>query len=549
MRKIGTLALVLVAGGCVEVVDFQWIAQGIQSTGGAGGAGGQGGAGGVPFCSPGEKRECYTGPTETKGKGICAAGEETCNAQGTAFGACEGEMLPHPEDCATPVDDDCDGIAPPCKGHLLWAKQFGPIDPSPTAYAELTSMASDNAANVILTGQFFETIGFDEVALTSAGHLDVFLSKLDSTGALIWAKRFGDGAAQRSASVAVGPDDSVAVTGQFFGTMDLGGAPLTSAGKTDVFVGKVDSQGVHQWSKSFGDGESQEGLRVAVDSQGAVIVAGSLRGSADFGGGQLVSAGNKDVFLAKLDSAGAHQWSKRFGDGAPQDATGLAVAADGSLFLVGQFHGTIDFGGGPLVSQGSTDIFVAKLAPDGTHLWSMRHGDPQAQEATSVALPIDANAPIVVVGSFIGAVDLGAKLLESAGNYDVFVAQLDAAGATQWASRFGDAEYQGADGATVDSLQNVILAGSFAGSIDFGGGPLASAGSNDAFVAKLDARGGHQWSKRFGSSAGQFIKGVTSDKSNAVLVGGHFAGSIDFGGGPFVASSATSDLFVAKFSD
>lgn len=60
-------------------------------------------------CTPGAIEECYSGAAETRGLGACKAGTHTCNPDGLAFGACEGEVLPQTETCTTSVDDDCDG--------------------------------------------------------------------------------------------------------------------------------------------------------------------------------------------------------------------------------------------------------------------------------------------------------------------------------------------------------------------------------------------------------------------------------------------------------
>lgn len=65
---------------------------------------------GACSCAPGEQVACYTGPAETEGQGVCKGGLKTCNAQGDAFGPCEGEVLPaDAEVCANALDDDCNG--------------------------------------------------------------------------------------------------------------------------------------------------------------------------------------------------------------------------------------------------------------------------------------------------------------------------------------------------------------------------------------------------------------------------------------------------------
>jgi protein-arginine deiminase len=106
------------------------------STGGRGGASGSGGSAGTGgtrpdggpggndasvdtapppctgdrcICMPGERRECYSGPATTKGVGLCVAGTQMCDATGTAWSTCMGEVVPRAEDCASAQDEDCDG--------------------------------------------------------------------------------------------------------------------------------------------------------------------------------------------------------------------------------------------------------------------------------------------------------------------------------------------------------------------------------------------------------------------------------------------------------
>lgn len=61
------------------------------------------------MCAAGTNRECYPGPREEIGRGICRSGRQTCNAGGTAWGACEGAIGPATEVCGNGLDDDCDG--------------------------------------------------------------------------------------------------------------------------------------------------------------------------------------------------------------------------------------------------------------------------------------------------------------------------------------------------------------------------------------------------------------------------------------------------------
>ncbi|HVV86968.1 MAG TPA: MopE-related protein [Kofleriaceae bacterium] len=61
-------------------------------------------------CAPGSQRPCYGGPAGTAGVGTCAVGLQTCNATGTGYGACEGDIGPRPEVCNDSLDNNCDGV-------------------------------------------------------------------------------------------------------------------------------------------------------------------------------------------------------------------------------------------------------------------------------------------------------------------------------------------------------------------------------------------------------------------------------------------------------
>ncbi|MEI8024114.1 MAG: SBBP repeat-containing protein, partial [Actinomycetota bacterium] len=74
-------------------------------------------------------------------------------------------------------------------GNYVWAKSFGGTD-----YDSGGSVAVDSSGNVYTTGSFRSTADFDPSVgianLTSAGFLEVFVSKLDASGNYVWAKSF-----------------------------------------------------------------------------------------------------------------------------------------------------------------------------------------------------------------------------------------------------------------------------------------------------------------------------------------------------------------------
>lgn len=61
-------------------------------------------------CTPGSEQTCYSGPLTTVGVGACRTGRRSCNATGTAWSACVGEVLPSADVCTDTLDNDCDGL-------------------------------------------------------------------------------------------------------------------------------------------------------------------------------------------------------------------------------------------------------------------------------------------------------------------------------------------------------------------------------------------------------------------------------------------------------
>lgn len=423
----------------------------------------------------------------------------------------------------------------------LWSRRFGDAN-AQAGYG----VAADTGGNVLLTGFFAGTVDFGGVSLTSAGAWDTFVAKFNASGNHIWSKRFGDASAQAGRSLVADAFGNVIAAGVFAGTVNFGGGSLTSAGQNDIFLVKLNAFGNHLWSKRFGDADNQDVFSVAVDTAGNVFITGFIQGATDFGGGSLTSAGGRDIYLAKFDANGNHLWSRLFGDAAAQIGRGVATDSSGDVAMVGEFNGTVDLGSGALTSAGSSDLFLARYDSDGNCLWSRSFGDASDQRGRGVA--IDASGSEVVTGDFAGTVDFGGGPLTSAAGMDAFLAKHDSGGNHVWSRAFGGAGTDGGTALAIDGSGNTIVTGHFFGTVDFGGGPIVGAGGSDIFVARYGPSGRHLTSGGFGDASNQYALSVALDGPGSPLVTGYFQGTIDFGGGP-LTSAGGDDIFLAKFVD
>jgi len=440
-------------------------------------------------------------------------------------------------------------------GGSLWSKWYGG-----TGADSGKGVAVDSGGNVVVVGQYQGTVDFGAGLVTSYTNpssgptVDVFVAKYSSSGSPIWSRSIGGDASDSANAVAVDSSGNVVVTGyQASSSVDYGGGMLGMRGGTDVFVAKYSSTGGYVWAKTVGGTGYDGGTGVAVDGTGNVYVAGYFELSADFGGGPLVSAGSKDVFLVKYSSTGAYVWSKRIGGTGADLAGAVAVDGSGNVVVAGNFQGTIDCGGGPLTSAGLGDMFIAKYSATGQYLWSKRFGGTGDDYVHGVA--VDGVGDVLLTGQFTNTIDFGGPALTSAGYEDIFLAKLSgASGGYIWSKRFGsttrtDIGY----GVAVDGTGNVAITGFFGYGVDFGGGTLV-AQDNDIFVAKYNSAGTYIAAKRYGDPAGsptpsgQFGNAIAMSSGGNIFITGYFLGTLDFGAGGTMTSTPNggADAFLAS---
>ncbi|MRG91605.1 SBBP repeat-containing protein [Polyangium spumosum] len=441
---------------------------------------------------------------------------------------------------------------------------MGPVcdPPSPTggttafasAYGDAqvqsgVSVSTDAQGNILLAGAFQGAMNLGGNMLTSGGKEDAFVAKLSPTGQVLWAKRFGDAQNQSATGIAADAQGNVYVTGIFIGTVNFGGSNLTSDTIffQDVFLVKFAPDGTHVWSQKFGDSNIQYSRSLVVDALGNVVISGYFQQQVDFGGGVLTATGNAfDVFVAKFNGLGQHQWSRRYGNEADQSAKGLAVDGMGNVYLAGEASGSIDFGNGALTAQGNPNAFVAKLDPQGAPIWAKLSAGSGKASANAVA--VSPTGAVAVAGQFQGTFDLGGKPVTNLEVDDAFVSVLTPAGAQTYTRTFGDGTFQRADGVAFAPNGDVLLAGAFTGDIDLGGGAIKSVEGFDMFLGRFDGTDGCLvWGRSYGGPLVQAPQAMVFDAvtGNAVLTGS-FGGTVDFGLGPVTAAGDDAFLFAVK---
>jgi hypothetical protein len=340
------------------------------------------------------------------------------------------------------------------------------------------------------------------------------------------------------------PDGSAIVVGSFTGTAQFGGATLTSAGDRDVFVARIDPNGSWTWAKSAGGGGSDQANGVSALPDGGAIVVGRFTGAATFGNETLNSAGSNDVFVARVDPDGNWSWATNAGGTGNDVARSVSARPDGSAIVVGSFSDTAAFDTANLMSAGGSDVFVARVTADGNWAWARRAGGDGSDDAQGVSVLPDGGA--IVTGSFTNTATFGSTpALTSAGGPDAFVASIDASGTWTWATRAGGDDTDEAIGVSAFADGSAIVTGFFFGTATFGGTSLDSDGKTDTFVARIGADGAWTWARRAGGADFVEPRGVGTLPDGSAIVAGSFRGSATFGT-TILDAGGFEDAYVAR---
>jgi hypothetical protein len=393
-------------------------------------------------------------------------------------------------------------------------------------------VAADSNGNVYLYGTSYGEWG--KPIIGHSGNSDVFVAKLNSEGVLQWNTFLGStnsDYALNNNGITADSNGNVYIVGESKKTWGSPTNGHTGDGQSDGFIVKLNTQGVIQWLTFIGEADQDRVAGIALDSNGNMYI-----------GGYATKDGGK-AYAAKLNSNGVLQWKTMMGaNGGASEAHGVTVDNSGNVYITG--HSNLVGWGTPVTDHsGRSDAFIAKLDGNGVLQMNTFMGSENS-EGRSVA--VDNSGNIYVVGHSIGS--WGNPINEYNGfDHNAFLAQLNSSGVLQWNT------FLGSFGNTVlvDNQGYVYVAGH--SNYQWGDPFIASSNDNaiaviyDAFAAKLDSNGLLKWNAFLGSESGDYGETLALDASGNVYVAGRSQAEW---GRPVTPHSGSNsyDSFVAKIS-
>ena len=222
------------------------------------------------------------------------------------------------------------------------------------------------------------------------GSADSYLIRTDSVGDTLFTKTYGGIGWDGSYIVQITNDFGYILSGETYGF---------GSGPSDVYLIKVDENGVTEWTKTFGGNGYEGAWGVQQTTDNGYIVAGWAN---SFG------AGNYDVYLIRTDSNGDTIWTKTYGGTGLDVGIQVQQTSDNGFIVAGY---TYSFG------AGGGDVYLIKTNANGDISWSQAYGDSVDDAAYAVQQSSDGNFIIVGISFSIGA-----------GSSDVYLIRTDSIG-------------------------------------------------------------------------------------------------------------------------
>ena len=353
----------------------------------------------------------------------------------------------------------------------------------------------------------------------------------------VWANHGGSSSSDMGVSIIVDSNNYSYVTGEFRDVATFGSTVLTSAGEDDIYIAKMDTNGNWIWAKRAGGSNQDFGSSIILDNLGNVYVTGDHDNNADFGSTIL---GGNGIYVTKLDNNGNWLWTEHAD---ASQSTGIDVDALGNAYITGIISWNGDFGDYHLDSNGQDDIFVAKISSNGTWLRVENAGGTESDYAFDIDVDTGGNA--YITGYFKDSASFGVYNLISYGHRDIFVCKINSTGVWSMATNAGGVSWDSGQDIYLDNTGNIYCTGFFYSEATFGTSNITGYGSNDIFVSKLDNSGNWLWTNYAGGLYVDTGWGIKVDSNMNTWITGDYMYGATFGT-TNLSSYGVVDLFVAQ---
>lgn len=413
-----------------------------------------------------------------------------------------------------------------------------PLEPT-IQYAKSFGGSLNELANDIVTTQDggYAVFGFTQsldgdITDKSTDNFDYWLLKFDTNDQLIWSKTYGGSQTEKGFKIITTNDGGFAV----IGTSESNDIDVSeNNGWNDLWIIKLDSNGIIQWEKSHGFTGNDQGLTIIKTADGGYFIGGVLDVSASGGAGNDRSARQQhaggDYWGIKLNANGDKEWRRYFGGSFTDTTYDVIETSDTGFLLIGSSDSDdVDISG----NKGGYDFWVVKTDSNGTLEWEKSFGGSEIDEARSITKTNDGN--YLILGDTRST---DQDISSNNGAADMWLIKISESGNLLWEKTYGGSSFDVGRHISQTFDGGYLLTGS-SRSVD--GDVDTNKGQNDVWILKINNTGDIQWQKTVGGSEIDFAYGIIELNDGAIIA----VGETNSNDGDVLENKGFSDLLITK---
>jgi hypothetical protein len=420
--------------------------------------------------------------------------------------------------------DDDKVIQEVFNGKLIWSKTFGGSDEE-----LIRGVTSTQDGGFVVVGNTKSSDG--DITTKTSLLEDIWLSKYDVNGNLVWSKTYGGSLDDLGYSIIENLDGTLTVAG--YSKSSDGDVP-SNLGMHDFFIFKTDANGNLIWKKSYGFMSHDHAHKIISTSDGGYFVMGY----ADYGGFGKTSSRNNTVlhgvgeyYGIKLNAAGDKEWDRYFGGTLNERIFDAVQSNDGGLIMVG-YSESNDFD--VTDNHGGYDYWIIKLSITGNLIWKKSYGGSGLDQAFGIAKTN--NNSYLIVGTSNSE---DGDVTSNKGANDVWVIHVDDNGNKLWDKSFGGSQFDSANSIRTMSNGNFLISGhTRSNDLDVN----QNKGENDFWAFTISPSGQMLWQKTFGGSNLDFAYDAIETLDKSIIIVGETE-SNDF---DITMNKGSKDLLIIK---
>lgn len=309
------------------------------------------------------------------------------------------------------------------KGNVIWSKTFGG--------------SNDDEANEIIKTADGNLLIVGNTSSFGAGGSDIYLIKIDTSGALLWQKQYGGSGNESGEDITIAADGNYLINGI---TGSYG------AGLRDIYLLKVNTSGTPIWTKTYGGPLDDGGVSLCNADSGDIML---FCYTDNFG------ALNRDCYVMKVNSLGDSLNSTLYGGAEYEQASSIEKTMDGNYILLGH---TASFG---FIEH---NMYALKIQENGSIIWEKTYGGIYHDGGEAGMQCSD------------GGCIFAGRSSSFLNNYEqAYLVKTDEGGNMQWQKDFGGTDDDAGYNLTETSNSYIIV----------GNTKSVSNGNNDVFLVKI----------------------------------------------------------------